>query len=205
MLSSRVPRIFLLSPANCAGKRAQMLLNGTARFALAQRLRAGEPVTFGEVCAFLSSLYFRGKLAYARAFATAGAWVITSHRGLIPVQTVVDMDELRRFAEVPIDLAEPRYTEPLAETARGIWRRSGQNAEVVLLGSIATGKYIDCLLPVFGDALRFPAEFVGRGDMSRGGLLLRCAAAGQELEYIPVSQAIRHGKRPPKLAPSPRG
>jgi hypothetical protein len=176
-----------------------MLLNGTARFELAARLRRGEPVNLGEICAFLSSLYFRGKLAYVRAFAPGRAWVITSHRGLVPVEEIVSLEEMQRFAEVPIDLAEPRYTGPLAETARAI-RDAHAPCEAVLLGSIATGKYVDCLLPIFGDALRFPAEFVGRGDMSRGGLMLRSAEARQELEYIGVAQAVRRGKRPPKLA-----
>jgi hypothetical protein len=31
--------------------------------------------------------------------------------------------------------------------------------------------------------------------------MLRCAASGQELEYIPVAGAVRRGRRPPKLAP----
>jgi hypothetical protein len=37
--------------------------------------------------------------------------------------------------------------------------------------------------------------------MSRGGLLLRCAADRTELSYIPVQGAVRKGKRPPKLEP----
>jgi hypothetical protein len=69
------------------------------------------------------------------------------------------------------------------------------------LGSIATGKYVDLLLEVFDGRLLFPLEFVGRGDMSRGGLMLRCAADNIELEYAPVRGAIRHGSRPPKLTP----
>jgi hypothetical protein len=72
---------------------------------------------------------------------------------------------------------------------------------VILLGSIATGKYVDVLLANFGERLRFPADFVGRGDMSRGGLMLRCAADRQELSYLPVADAIVNGKRPPKLVP----
>jgi hypothetical protein len=191
-------RLFFLSPANCAGRRAQMLLKGTAQFELARRLHRGESVSLGEICAFLSSLYFRGKLAYVRKFAPGRAWVITSHRGLVPVETLVDLEELHALAAVPIDLAEPRYTEPLRETARALQEEHGA-CEAVLLGSIATGKYVDCLLPVFGEALHFPAEFVGRGDMSRGGLMLRCAEAGTELAYISVAQAVRRGKRPPKL------
>src|SRR5258705_137811 len=70
---------------------------------------------------------------------------------------------------------------------------------VVLLGSIATGKYVDCLLEVFGPRLVFPAAFVGRGDMSRGGLLLRAARSGKELAYTPIAGATLHGPRPPKL------
>ena len=64
---------------------------------------------------------------------------------------------------------------------------------------MATGKYVDVLLEVLGERLKFPAAFVGRGDMSRGGLLLRCAVDGTELDYIPVRGATRKGKRPPKL------
>src|SRR2546426_247399 len=71
--------------------------------------------------------------------------------------------------------------------------------EAVLLGSIATGKYADLLLDILGDRLLFPPSFVGRGDMSRGGLLLRCVRAGMELPYAPLQGAIRHGPRPPKL------
>jgi hypothetical protein len=52
--------------------------------------------------------------------------------------------------------------------------------------------------------LLFPPSFIGRGDMSRGGLMLRCAASGEELDYIPVAGAIRQGKRPPRLDPATR-
>ena len=68
------------------------------------------------------------------------------------------------------------------------------------MGSIATGKYVDVLERVFGERLLFPAEFVGRGDMSRGGMMLRAARAGEELEYRPIAGAARRGPRPPKLA-----
>ncbi|MGH7608057.1 MAG: hypothetical protein ACREME_12035, partial [Gemmatimonadales bacterium] len=57
--------VFLLSPASCAGTRAQMLLQSrtsplTARLA-APGGEGGAPL--GEVFTFMSSLYFRGKLA----------------------------------------------------------------------------------------------------------------------------------------------
>ena len=61
-------RVFLLSPASTAGKRCQQLLSKRAEFELAVRLRL-EGASLGEVFSFLSALYFRGKLTYARAFA----------------------------------------------------------------------------------------------------------------------------------------
>lgn len=197
-------RIFLLSPPNCAGIRAQELLEGRSRTEMAARL-AAEGATLGEVSAYLSSLYFRGKLAYANAFGQApvgcsSQYVITPDRGLVCATTRITLEDLHASSRVPIDLKEPRYVEPLVAAARVVAQRAGDHCEVVLLGSVATGKYVDCLLPVFGERLLFPADFVGRGDMSRGGLMLRCAAAGTELAYIPVRDAIRHGKRPPKLA-----
>jgi hypothetical protein len=158
------------------------------------------------VFTFLSGLYFRGKVAYATAFArpargTPGVLVITPTRGLIDAQTRIHLDDLREFAGVDIHENDPRYRLPIERDARRMATKLPTQSEVILLGSIATGKYIDVLLANFGQRLRFPAEFVGRGDMSRGGLMLRSAVDGQELSYIPVAGAIVNGKRPPKLAP----
>ena len=61
------------------------------------------------------------------------------------------------------------------------------------------------LTAIFGERLRFPIDFVGRGDMSRGGLLLRKASEGVELPYEAVLGAVLHGARPPKLPPLARG
>jgi hypothetical protein len=119
----------------------------------------------------------------------------------VPLDTRVTREHLEAFAEVPIDATEPRYQRPLARDAAALARTS---AEVVLLGSIATGKYIDVLAGALGGRLVFPASFVGRGDMSRGGLMLRAARAGVELEYVPVVGAVRRGTRPPRLEPRPR-
>ncbi len=63
--------------------------------------------------------------------------------------------------------------------------------EVVLLGSVATGKYVDVLLEALGDRLVFPIEFLGRGDMSRGAMLLRAVREERELEYAPVTSIAR--------------
>lgn len=192
--------VFLLSPASTAGKRAAVLMNPDAGFELAKRLRNDE-VTLGEVFSFLSGLYFRGKLTYARKFAAdAGRiFVITSNRGLVSPDAPVDLEELREFASVPIDLEEPRYLRPLLHSARELSASTDSATSIVLLGSIATGKYVQPLGEIFGERLVFPSGFVGRGDMSRGGLLLRSAASGRELEYVPVVTAVRKGARPPKL------
>ncbi len=198
-------RIFLLSPANSAGLRAQMLLNERAQFPLALRLRNQGAVPLSEAFTFLSGLYFRGKIAYARAFAKppenlSGAFVITPNRGLVAAETLVSLEDLRAFARVPIDHTDARYRRPLLRETKKLCARAGEDCEAVLLGSIATAKYVEPLLGCFGERLKFPAEFVGRGDMSRGGLMLRCAADRQELEYVSVAGAIRRGARPPKLA-----
>ena len=195
-------RVFLLSPAYAGGQRARMIMSERAEFDLARRLRSADQPTLGEVFSFLSGLYFRGKLAYAKSFAASSAvLVITPNRGLLPVDLPVSLADLRAFAEVDIHKDDPRYRKPLERDIRNLVRQLGAQGEVVLLGSIATGKYVDVLMRDFGERLLFPADFVGRGDMSRGGLLLRCAVDGCELSYIPVAGAIRKGKRPPKLEP----
>ena len=190
-------RVFLLSPANCGGERAQLLFSARAGFPLARRLRQGGDVPLGEVMTFVSGLYFRGKLAYAEAFGIP--LVITSDAGLRPADAPVTLARLRASARVDIDAANPRYRRPLEQSARAVASLLKLDDTVTLLGSIASGKYVDVLLGVFGERLTFPADFVGRGDMSRGGLLLRCVRLGRELDYVPVVGAVRHGVRPPRL------
>ena len=183
-----------------------MILREEAQFELARRLRGKSGAPIAEVFTFLSGLYFRGKLAYANAFArpargTPGVLVITPTRGLTDARTRISLDDLREFAEVDIDEDDPRYRMPVERDARYLATKLPVQSEVILLGSIASGKYVEVLLASFGERLRFPADFVGRGDMSRGGLMLRCAADRQELSYLPIAGAILNGKRPPKLAP----
>jgi hypothetical protein len=201
----RPPRIFLLSPAFCGGKRAQMVMRDAASFPVAERLRRGG-APLGEVFSFLSGLYFRGKLAYAGAFAAPpedapGALVITPTRGLMEPTAHITLGDLREFADGAISLDDPRYREPLERDVRSLAEPGGAAFDVVLLGSVASGKYVEVLADVFGERLLFPVDFVGRGDMSRGGLMLRAADAGAELPYVPVLGAVRRGPRPPKLAP----
>ncbi|MGH7613542.1 MAG: hypothetical protein ACREMW_05785 [Gemmatimonadales bacterium] len=184
------------------GKRAQVLLGGRTT-PLAMRLADGG-VPLGEVFTFMSSLYFRGKLAYAEVFGAPppdwpGALVIAPGRGLVPAELVIRTPYLQAMAAVPVDPEHPGFSEPLVRDARRLDRVLGIDGRAVLLGSVATDKYVAPLMRVFGDRLYFPAAFVGRGDMSRGGLLLRCARTATPLEYVPVHGAVRHGPKPPRL------
>jgi hypothetical protein len=204
-------RIFLLSPANLGGLRAKQVMSDVATFAVAQQLRSPQGAMLGDVFSFVSGLYFRGKLAYARRFSSppdpsdpvsaGGVLVITPNAGLRAADVFVTLPSLRQFAGEPIDLENVRYRRPLERSARALLDAVGPDCDVVLLGSIASGKYVEVLLPVFGDRLLFPESFVGRGDMSRGGLMLRCVDSGLELDYVPIAGAVRQGKRPPRLAP----
>jgi hypothetical protein len=199
-------RIFLLSPASCSGRRAEILLRKQAAFDLANRLRSNQETTLGEVFSFLSGLYFRGKLAYAARFgrtaeALPKALIITAGRGLLVPETPITASDLRAFASIPIGADEPRYRKPLARDAKRLASQLGRECQVVLLGSIATAKYSEVLAGTLGDRLHFPVDFIGRGDMSRGGLMLRCVDAGDELEYAPLAGASLRGQRPSKLIP----
>jgi hypothetical protein len=200
---ARAKRIFLLSPANVAGKRAQLLLREAATFELAQRLQNGG-LALGEAFSFISGLYFRGKLAYATAFASApegvpGVLVITACGGLIPPERLMNSEQLSQISAGPVEASEPRYRIPLERDAQLVAKHLSDDCGVVLLGSVATPKYVEPLLAVFGERLVFPAEFAGRGDMSRGGLMLRCVREGVQLTYVPVLTGERHGCKPPKL------
>lgn len=209
VVESFPPRIFLLSPARLDGKRAHMLFHPVTMFPVARNLHSTAGAPIGEIYTFLSGLYFRGKLAYAEAFArpparlNSGVWVITPNRGLLAPSVRLTVDDLALLAKTDIDSSEKEFSSPLLKDVTALAQALGSRGQPVLLGSIATPKYVDVLLSAFPQELLFPAEFVGRGDMSRGGLLLRSLDARQELTYVPVRGAIRHGTRPPKLPARP--
>ena len=202
-MTTRHHTIFLLSPAKLSGVRGELVFSAGANFAVARQLQAGG-APIGELFSFVSSLYFRGKVAYAAAFARPpeglpGALVITPGEGLRFLDEPVTLERLRSWATVPIDARNPRFTDPLLRHAAALLRGHGATTRFVLLGSVASGKYVDPLLRVLGERLLFPPAFVGRGDMSRGGLMLRAARDGHELTYVPIAGTTRHGPRPPKL------
>ena len=187
-------RIFLLSPANIAGIKGQRLLNPAGQSDLAVRLRrCGAPL--GEVYRFISTLYFRGKLDYALRFqnpppGVAGVQIITGS-GLMLPETVVTLRELLRISATPIDAKNAHYRLPLDSDLVRLRELVGYETDVILLGSVATPKYITPIREVFGERLLFPRDFLGLGDMSRGSRLLQCCAQGSELAYRPVEQIMR--------------
>ncbi len=193
--------VFLLSPAFCGGRRAKILLNPKSEAVTVREFRSGQ-MSLGRAFAFMSGLYFRGKLSYAERF--GDALVITPTRGLQPPAIPFNLKLLREFAVGDVSLDNAGYRRALERDAKALARRVG-DGQVVLLGSVASGKYVDVLLPIFGDRLRYPVDFIGRGDMSRGGLMLRSTASGVELEYQSLTAGVRpRGKRPPKLDPLTR-
>src|SRR5918995_6731945 len=109
------PRIFLLSPARLDGERARLLFHPATMFPLARALHSGGGATIGEVFSFLSGLYFRGKLAYAEAFArppkglNSGVFVITPNRGLLAPSVRVTLDDLACLAKTHIDAAAEEF------------------------------------------------------------------------------------------------
>ena len=206
------PRVFLLSPARLDGIRARAIFEPKRPGDIARALRTREGAPIGDVFKMLSGLYFRGKLAYATRFARppadvawvgSGALVITANRGLVPAETRITIEHLEAFAQTDIHEAERQFRAPLVRDAELLRTALGEHGEVVLLGSVAKAKYTAPLLEVFGERLLFPGDFVGRGDMSRGGLLLRATDDATELRYVKVHGASLHGARPPKLEPRP--
>src|SRR5204863_4397690 len=153
-------RVFLLSPAHCGGERAKLLCRPEARFELAVKLRTPQGAPIGDVFSFLSGLYFRGKIAYARRFANpppevSGHLIITTNRGLLPADQFVTLKELQRMGCVPIDADDHRYRRPLRRSIVELRERIGDECDVVLLGSVASGKYVDVLSKVLGERLLF--------------------------------------------------
>ena len=168
-----------------------------AASALARRLRE-EGVPLGDVFNFLSGLYFRGKLEYARAFARApeardGVHVITITDGLVSPDAPIFAADLERYARCADGTAAA--VAKLQATAVALSDRVGASADVVLLGSVSTGKYTDLLAPIFGDRLLFPRDVLHIGQLARGALFLRHARDREELEYMAVSEIIRAGRR----------
>lgn len=188
--------VFLLSPARLDGRRGELLLKPESNFALARELRSASGASVGSAFSFVSGLYFRGKAAYAAAFGRApaglaSAFVISAGGGLLRLDERVTVQRLRGWAAVSVHQANPHFTAPLVRHATEQLEAHAADTRFVLLGSVATDKYVAPLLEVFGERLLFPGDFAGRGDMSRGALMLRAVRDERELDYVSVADAVR--------------
>jgi hypothetical protein len=195
-------KVFLLSPANMSGLRAKQLTSPRANFEAARLYRSEQGVPIALAFAFMSALYFRGKITYALHFAgVEGTRVIAPGFGLVPPDWAITPERMKVLAKTEVDVRIPKYRKPLERDAKALARDLPDDAQVVLLGSVASGKYVDILWPAFGERLVFPGMFAGLGDMSRGGLLLRAARANRELEYTSLNAPRRrNGNDPVELA-----
>jgi hypothetical protein len=187
-------KIFLLSPANTSGLRAKQLTSPRSNFDAARLYRSPEGVPISIAFAFMSALYFRGKITYALHFADPtpdGVFIIAPGFGLVPYDWRITEERMKVMSKTNVDVRVRKYRKPLERDAAALANALGTDAEIVLLGSVASGKYVDILRPLLGHRLRFPAAFAGMGDMARGGLMLRAVRANRELEYTTLD-APRH-------------
>jgi len=196
----RPAKVFLLSPALLTGARAKQLLSPRAQFPAAQSFRSSQGVPIADAFSFLSCLYFRGKMAYAKHFATpplgwtgTGIYIITPGFGLVPPEWILNAARMQQLQQTPVDPKNRAYRVPLEQHAEALAEQIGRLASdthVVLLGSIATGKYVDLLWPILQERLLYPCSFAGVGDMSRGAFMLRAARSGEELDYDSVESML---------------
>jgi hypothetical protein len=177
-----------------------MLLNASGQLELSRALRSPIGAPLEKTFSFVSGLYFRGKAEYARRFGRAlaggpSAFVMTAGGGLCTLDETLTKTRLEAWQRVAVSEQNPHFTAPLQRHACELVDTHDASARFVLLGSIATRKYVSPLLEVFGSRLLYPRRFAGLGDMSRGSLLLRAAADGVELDYEPLTAAA-HARRP---------
>lgn len=187
--------LFLISPANLKGKRGALLLGANARSDLARRLRAPDGAPLAEVFTFVSGLYFRGKVTYARTFGKAppglpASFIMTAGGGLCGLDDPVHLARLEGWQNIRVSESNPHFTAPLQRQTSELLDRHPE-ARFVLLGSIASNKYVAPLREVLGERLFYPERLAGLGDMARGSLLLAAAADGRELTYVPFAPSAR--------------
>jgi hypothetical protein len=113
--------------------------------------------------------------------------------GLVSPDATISAGDLERYALCAHGRASAIAT--LERTALALSQRAGSDAEIVLLGSVSTGKYTDLLAPIFGERLLFPRDVLHIGQLARGALFLHHARARDELEYVRVSEIVRAGRR----------
>src|SRR5260221_11313593 len=110
--------IFLLSPAYLGGIRAKRLISPRAEFVAAQMYRSEGGVPIAMAFAFMSALYFRGKIAYALHFAQPGnVFVIAPGVGLVPPAWPMNEERMKAMSRAPVDARKRRDRKPLRRDA----------------------------------------------------------------------------------------
>ena len=107
-------RVFLLSPANTSGERARQLLSPRAKSDAAQLYRTEEGVPIAIAFAFMSALYFRGKITYAIHFGgVENTFVIAPGFGLVPPTWCITEERMKTLSRTPVDVRKRNYRKPL--------------------------------------------------------------------------------------------
>src|SRR6267142_1093204 len=102
--------VFLLSPANTSGLRARQLVSPRASFQAAELYRTPDGVPIAVAFAFMSALYFRGKIAYALHFAPIdNIFVITAGFGLVSPDWRITPERMKTMSKTPIDSKKKSY------------------------------------------------------------------------------------------------
>src|SRR4051794_5638580 len=109
---------FLVSPARCNGLRAEQL--AVSRSPMGVALRSGG-APLGDVFTWLSALYFRGKLTYARTFAPRRTWIMAPGLGLRPASHRITVADLHAMGQV--DIESRAFAAPLRTDALALARR----------------------------------------------------------------------------------
>ena len=199
-------------PTAAAGARQQVLSPQAAFAARRGSCARAQGAPLGDVFTFVSGLYFRGKLAYARRFASPpeprirrrlGRARHHAERRAPQPETPVTRRRAARLRRRRRRSRPTRATGGRSSGARARWLREiGADCEVVLLGSIASPKYVDVLLDDLRRAPAVPDRFRRpRRHEPRRPAAAQARARASSSTYAPMAGAVRHGARPPKLPP----
>ena len=201
-LATRIATRFSCFRLRAAAARGLRLIDGSSASSLAQQLQTESGAPLCEVFAFLSSLYFRGKLAYARAFARPphamrGVFIVTPGAGLCTKRRLSPRRP-RRVCGGRGRSRNPHFVAPLLRDVQALVA-SASSTRASCCSAASLRQVRRAAAAGVRERLLFPADFVGRGDMSRGGLCCAPRAKASELDYLPVLGATRHGPRAARL------
>ena len=97
--------------------------------------------------------------------------MITPNRGLLAPSVRMTLDDLARLAKTDIDPCAEEFRKPLQQDAKALAEALGPRGQPVLLGSIATPKYVDVLLVSLSAGASFPGRIRWSGRHEPWGSL----------------------------------